>query len=98
MRKGRKKGSTTRTAASSVHTPDDATAADSYAGHLRAISTLLLDTLHQVNVLQEEARDRKISQTETAGMERAREFTVEAAWALGAITAAKAKAKHGVVL
>ena len=76
----------------------NSTAADSYTAHLRAIATLLLDTMHHVNVLQEEARDRKIGQTEVAGMERAREFTVEAAWALGAITAAEAKAEHGVVL
>ena len=85
----------TRTATSKATDP---TAADSYSAHLRAISTLLLDTLHHVNVLQEEARDRKIGQTEVAGMDRAREFTVEAAWALGAITPEKAKAKHGVVL
>ena len=82
----------------STSTKTDPTAADSYSAHLRAISTLLLDTMHHVNVLQEESRDRKISQVEVAGMERAREFTVEAAWALGAITPAKAKAKHGVVL
>ena len=98
MTNRRKKGSKTRIDASSAHTADDSTAADSYSAHLRAIATLLLDTMHHVNVLQEEARDRKISQAEVAGMARAREFTVEAAWALGAITATEAKAKHGVVL
>ena len=78
--------------------PDDgaATAADAYEGHLRAISALLLDTLMHVETLRDAAHGRKITWTEVASMTRAREFTVEAAWALGAITAANAKAKHGV--
>jgi hypothetical protein len=74
----------------------DPTAADSYKAHLRAISTLLLDTMHHVNVLQEEACGREFSEADLKDMERAREFTVEAAWALGAITSKEAKAKHGV--
>ena len=76
----------------------DPTAADSYKAHLRAISTLLLDTLHHVETLREAAHERKIDWANVGDMTRAREFTVEAAWALGAITSAEAKAKHGVIL
>ena len=48
--------------------------------------------------LREAAHERKIDWANVGDMTRAREFTVEAAWALGAITSAEAKAKHGVIL
>jgi hypothetical protein len=74
----------------------DPTAADSYNAHLRAISTLLLNMLNHVDTLRETAGGSKITWADAGDMTRAREFTVEAAWAVGAISSAEAKAKHGV--
>ena len=90
--------SATRAATSKAPEPADPTAADAYKAHLRAVSTLLLDALHHVETLREAAHERQINWADVGDMTRAREFTVEAAWALGAITSKEAKAKHGVVL
>ena len=52
--------------------------------------------LNHVETLRDEGNDRRITGSDIGTIERAREFTVEAAWALGAITSAEAKERHGV--
>ncbi len=73
-------------------------AMDAYKAHLRAISTLLLDTINRVDALRESAGDRAINWADVGSMTQAREHAVETAWKIGVITTEEAKAKHGVVL
>jgi hypothetical protein len=71
-------------------------AAVAFLAHLEAMNTLLLDTMHQLEVRRENAPNAAWADEGT--LRHARELAVQLAWTMGVITAADAKAQHGVTL